>query len=524
MTFTTPVIDWAALTPLIVVLGAGALGVLLEAFLRTPATRRLVQLVLTTVALVAAAVGVVAQWISTDGAGVEVHAGMVTIDGQSLMWQGIILVFGLLAVALFAARPGGDEDGFTPLGSATPGSAEESLAAKKGMAVTEIYPLLLFAVGGMMLFTAVTDLVVLFVVLEVFSLPLYLMVALARRRRLLSQEAALKYYLLGSFASALYLFGAALVYGATGTTSLGDIAAAVATGATTDPILLAGAVLVLAGVVFKIGAAPFHTWTPDVYQGAPTPVTAFMSAATKAAATAALLRIMYIAFAGLGWELSWFIWIVAIASIAVGSVLALSQATVKRMLAYSSIAHAGFIMVAFAGGSEQALAALPFYLLAYGVASIGAFGIAFLVRETDEAGNVGGEAVNLSEWAGLGKRHPWIAGAMALFLLSFAGIPLTAGFIGKFQAFGAAIDGGAWPLAVVAVLGSAVAAYFYVRLIVLMFFTDADEESRVEVAASPAGYAVIAIAALLTAVLGIVPGPVLELMETAGTVLTSTIQ
>lgn len=521
MSFVTPEIAWAPLVPILIVLGAAAVATLIEAFIRSAATRRGVQIILAFVALVAAGGAAVVQWAALEGAGTQVLAGMITVDRQALAWQTVIAVFGALGVLLFAARTRTGEEAFTALGSAAPGSQEETLARRKGLQVTEVFPLVLFAVGGMMLFTAVTDLVFLFVALELFSLPLYILVALARRRRMLSHEAALKYFLLGAFSSALYIFGAALIYGATGTTSFEGVAAGIAASTGLDSLILAGAVLVIVGLLFKLGAVPFHSWTPDAYQGAPTPVTAFMGAATKAAATAALLRVMYVAFYGLGWEMSWLIWAVAIASMLVGTVVAMVQTDLKRMLAYSSVAHAGFILVAFAGLPDTALSALPFYLLAYGLATMGAFAVMTQVRERADDGTTLGEASRLGQWAGLGRRSPWLAAAMALFLLSFAGIPLTAGFVGKFVAFAAAMSEGAWPLVLVAVIASAAAAFFYVRVIVLMFLTDVPDgqEDSISVDWSAPARAVVAIAALGVVILGVVPGPVLSAFENAAVVL-----
>jgi NADH-quinone oxidoreductase subunit N len=518
--FQTPAITWAPLTPIIIILGAAALGILLEAIVRTPATRRAIQLQLAILALLASAGVAIVQWVSLDNAGQDVLRSMLTVDRQAYMWQVIILLFGALGLSLFAARTSQGEEAFEALGASTPGSAEEAISRRAGFELTEVFPLGLFAVGGMMLFTTVTDFVFLFVALEVFSLPLYILVALARRRRLLSHEAALKYFLLGAFSSAFYLFGVALLYLGLAQSSFTGVALTLELNTRRDILVIAGAVMVLTGLFFKLGAAPFHSWTPDAYQGAPTPVTAFMAAATKAAATAALIRVVYMAFYPLEYELSWAFWAVAIASMVLGTVLALVQENVKRMLAYSSVAHAGFVLVAFAGFTPAALSALPFYLLAYGLATIGAFAVIMQVREVSAEGVVGSEAVRLGQWAGLGKRSGLLAGAMTVFLLSFAGIPLTAGFIGKFQAFAAAIDGGAWPLVLVAVLASAAAAFFYVRLIVLMYFTDAPEgaEDSVTVDPSPIATGVVVITAVLVLILGIVPGLVLSVAENAAVI------
>ncbi len=491
-------------------------GILIEAFVRTPATRARVQTVLAIAATVAAFVVAVFQWVALDGDGLRIAGRFLVSDRQSLAWQAILALFALLGMLLFAARTRG-EDAFVPLASVAPGSTEEAVATKRGFAQTEVFPLGLFAAGGMMLFTMVSDVIVLFVVLEVLSLPLYLLVGLARRRRLMSQEAALKYFLMGAFSSAIYLFGASLLFGFASATSYAEIAAAITRGFDREPLLVAGVALMLVGLLFKLGAVPFHGWTPDAYQGAPTPVTAFMAAATKAAAAAALARLLYLALFQLAWQLAPVLWTVAIATMLLGTVVAITQTDVKRMLAYSSIAHAGFLLVALTSFRGDALAAVPFYMLAYGLATLGAFAIVSQVRERTPDGALGAEATRLGQWAGLGRRSPWLATAMGLFLLSFAGIPLTAGFIGKFVAFRAAIDAGAWPLVLVAVLASAAAAFFYVRVIVLMFLTPVPEdlEDTVEVTTATGPMVVVMIAAAGTVLLGVVPAPVLDLAHQA---------
>jgi NADH-quinone oxidoreductase subunit N len=375
---------------------------------------------------------------------------------------------------------------------------------------TEVYPLATFAIGGMMLFAAANDLLIMFVALEVLSLPLYLISGLARRRRLLSQEAAVKYFLLGAFASGFFLYGLALVYGATGSIRFSEIRQATTTG-TTDILLVLGLGLLIVGLMFKASVAPFHTWTPDVYQGAPTPVTAFMAACTKIAAFAAILRLLYVAFGNDAWTWRPLIYGIAIVSMIVGAVLGLTQTDLKRMLAYSSIAHAGFLLTGVIAGSALGLSGTMFYLLVYGLTTLGAFALLTLVRDGD------GEAGHLSQWAGLAQRSPVTAAVMSLFLLALAGIPLTSGFTGKFAVFRAAIDDGAWPLVVVAVLASAVAAFFYLRVIVLMYFSaPAEQGPTVGVPGLPTTV-VLAVTATATLVLGIVPGPVLDLARSAAT-------
>ena len=517
-TFTAPTIAWAQLAPVLIVLGAGILGVGVEAFV-PQRFRRIVQLVLALAATAGALVAVALLWPGVHKTGgTRLFGGAYIMDGPALILQGIIVGLALLALLVIADRTSIGEDAFAPSGAAVPGSDYEQLARRKGLVLTEVYPLVLFATGGMMIFPAAGDLLLMFVALEVLSLPLYLLSGLARRRRLLSQEAAMKYFLLGAFASAFFLFGAALLYGFAGSIKLADIAAATSSVLGMDSLLFAGLAMLLVGILFKVGAVPFHAWTPDVYQGAPTPITGFMAACTKAAAVGVLLRVVYVVLPGLRWELQPVLWTVAILTMLVGTVIAIVQTDIKRMLAYSAIAHAGFILTGVVAWNQRGIAGTLFYLLAYGIASIGAFGVVSLVRETNDAGEVLGEATHLSQWAGLGKRSPLLAGAFTLFLLSLAGIPLTAGFTGKFAVFTAAVAGSATPLVIVGVIASAAAAFFYVRVIVLMFFTDAAgtaAERTTVVRSEGLTAAAISIAVAATILLGVLPSPVLTLVTQA---------
>ena len=520
MTFEAPEIQWAYLVPVLSVLGAGVVGVLVEAFVPRP-VRRTVQVALAMLAAAGAVVAVAALWSRVaESGGVAVLGGTVVVDGPALVLQGVVALLGLVALLVLADRTEAGEDAFAPAASAVPGSDYEAEAQRRGMAQTEVFPLVLFALGGMMLFPAAGDLLTLFVALEVLSLPLYLLAGMARRRRLLSQEASMKYFLLGAYASSFFLFGAALVYGFAGSTRLTAIAEAVGLPGGLDPLLLTGVVLLLVGLLFKVGAVPFHAWTPDAYQGAPTPVTGFMAACTKIAAFGAMLRLVYVVLPPLEWDVMPLLWAVAVITMALGTVVAIVQTDVKRMLAYSSIAHAGFILVGVVALTRSGVSSVLFYLLAYGLATVGAFAVVTLVREVNAGpgGGVVAEATHLSQWAGLGRRHPVLAGAFALFLLSFAGIPLTAGFTGKFAVFAAAVEGDLAWLAVVGVLASAAAVFFYVRLIVLMFFTDpvgTPGESTTVVGGE--GFTLVAIgaAALGTVLLGVLPSPVLSLLGDA---------
>jgi NADH-quinone oxidoreductase subunit N len=329
-TFETPSVEYSQLMPMLIVFGVAIAGVLVEAFMGRQ-WRHEVQLVLALGGLVAAFAAVVAVAGDYNVAAM----GAVAIDGPALFLQGTILLLaipGVLATAERKVEVGGV---FAPAGSSMPGSQHERLLTAQRVTQTEVFPLLMFAIGGMLLFPASNDLLTMFVALEVLSLPLYLLSGLARRRRLLSQEAALKYFLLGAFSSAFFLYGVALLYGYAGTVRLSGIAEAVSSEAGSESLLLAGTGLLAVGLLFKVGAVPFHSWTPDVYQGAPTPVTGFMAACTKVAAFGALLRVFYVALGGLAWDWKPVMWGVAILTMVVGSVVAITQTDVKRMLAYS---------------------------------------------------------------------------------------------------------------------------------------------------------------------------------------------
>ncbi|MEU3460923.1 NADH-quinone oxidoreductase subunit NuoN [Streptomyces sp. NPDC006733] len=522
-----PKIEYAQLSPVLIVFGAAIVGILVEAFLPRR-SRYLGQIAVSVVGLAAAFAAVVA--LAARGYGTtKAHVaamGAVAVDGPALFLQGTILLVGLVAVFTFAERRldptahGRKVDSFAAQGSAVPGGDAEKAAIKAGFTTTEVFPLLLFAVGGMLIFPAASDLLTLFVALEVFSLPLYLLCALARRRRFMSQEAAMKYFLLGAFSSAFLLFGIALLYGYAGTVSYSGIAAVVdgtakmtpALAATTgnDALLLIGTAMVAMGLLFKVGAVPFHMWTPDVYQGAPTPVTGFMAAATKVAAFGALLRLLYVVLPGMRWDWRPVMWGVAILTMLVGAIVAVTQTDVKRLLAYSSIAHAGFILAGVIATTPDGVSSVLFYLGAYSFVTLGAFAVVTLVRDA------GGEATHLSHWAGLGRRSPLVAAVFAVFLLAFAGIPLTSGFAGKFAVFKAAAQGGAMPLVIVGVLSSAIAAFFYIRVIVLMFFSEPKADGPTVAVPSAWTSTAIGIGVAVTLALGVMPQYFLDLADKAG--------
>jgi NADH-quinone oxidoreductase subunit N len=483
-----PSLGYLVLSPMLIVFAGAVLGVLVEAFMGKT-HRAAVQFTISVGVLL---ISLQQLWRIRDISSTTAAVDSVTIDKAGIFLQATVVLLALIAVFLIA-----DQDNFVAQASAVPGSNEEAIALQQKNQQTEIFPLFLFAVAGMMLFPVATDLITLFVALEVFSLPLYLLAGLSRRKRLLSQEAALKYFLLGAYASAFFLFGAAFLYGYAGTISIRGISAAA--GSANDVLLLIGIVFVSVGLLFKISAVPFHSWTPDVYQGAPTPITAFMAACTKVAAFGAILRIFYVGFAEAQTLWRPIITVIAILTMVVGSVVAIAQRDVKRMLAYSSIAHAGFLLSGVVALNKDGLAASLFYLVAYGLTTLAAFGIIGLVRDST------GEVTDLNRWIGLGKKSPLIGSIFAFLLLSFAGIPLTSGFIGKFSIFSAAYQSGNIAIVVAGVLSSAIAAFFYVRVIIMIFFTDPVNDSVSVIIPSVKSKISISVATVSSIVIGIAP-------------------
>jgi NADH-quinone oxidoreductase subunit N len=458
-----PSIDLTAVMPVLVILGAACFSVVLEAVLPR-AQRYVAQLSLALVAIVGAGVWTVVAGMKHRYA--VTFSGAVAVDGGTYVMWGVLLALALFSVLLMADRVSEPGGAFAPQASVRAGSARDrAMTAVAQPMQTEVFPLTLFAIGGMLVFPASSDLITLFVSLEVLSLPLYLLCGLARRRRLISQEAAVKYFLLGAFTSAILLYGITLIYGYAGSIKFSEIAAKASAGGSSDLLLLVGIGMLAVGLLFKGSVGPFHLWTPDVYQGAPTPVTAFMATCTKVAAFAAMVRVFDVALAPMVWSWRPVMWVVAVASMLIGSIIGITQTDMKRILAYSSVAHAGFIILGVMAVSERGASGTMFYLLTYGFATVGSFAIFTVVRKGS------GEASNLADWAGLATRSPVLAAAMSLFLLSFAGIPLTSGFIGKVSVFTAAIDAGMAPLVVVAMIATAITAYFYLRIVVLMYFS-----------------------------------------------------
>ena len=426
--------------------------------------------------------------------------GMVAADGFAVFVKLALVTFALLTVWLGHSHTLGDD-----------------------LDQSEFYALVLFATAGMMMMASAADLVMMFLALETFSIALYVLVAF-RRRSLASQESAMKYFLLGAFSSAFFLLGIALVYGAVGSTNLygvpgpggqpGIVEFLRTTPAGDVTLLFLAAGLLIVGLAFKIAAVPFHMWTPDAYQGAPSTVTGFMAAASKLAGFAALIRLLDAALFSLRWEWQPLIVGMAVVTMVAGSILAVVQEDVKRLLAYSSIAHAGFVLTALVAASDKGVSGSLFYLATYGVSVLGSFAIVAVL------GGRGESRTRLTDYKGLFYERPLVAAAFSLFLLSLAGVPLTSGFVAKLVVFGAAVDAGYTWLVVVGMLSSAVAAFFYLRIMVVMYMQERDEGApSVTVPALSGG--VIALTALATLGLGVAWGPLIDVAEKATVFFTA---
>ncbi len=460
--------------PMLVVAGTGLLILLLDPFLLPERRGRLASVTL--IGLAVAAVCVMARWGDADiGFG-----GMLAADAFS---QFFTLLFLLVA-------------GMTTLMSMR-------YVLRVGMEPGEYYALLCFSTFGMMVMASSLDLITIFLGLEALSIALYILAGFLREQRI-SNEAALKYLLLGAFASGFVLYGIALIYGATGSTNLTRIAAAVAGGKSLSvTLLLLGMGLLIIGFGFKIAAVPFHMWTPDVYEGAPTSVTAFMVAGTKSAAFAAFLRILMIALPALRSDWSGPMWVLAVLTMTVGNVVAIAQSNIKRMLAYSSIAHAGYLLIALVAGGKSGSGSILFYLVAYAFMNLGAFAVVIALAREE------GERTTIEDYAGLGLTHPFLGAAMALFMLSLAGIPPTGGFMAKLYIFSAAIQAKYLGLAIIGVLNSVVSVYYYLRVTVVMYMGQEKAEPAAE-QISPAVVLAVLVAIAGTLELGLFPSGVLE--------------
>ena len=379
---------------------------------------------------------------------------MVVLDGFSTFVNALILISGLLGVAL-----------------------AHGYVKRMGIERGEYYTLLLFSVTGMLLMAQATDLIMVFLALELLSIPLYVLAAFALPK-LESEEAGMKYFLLGAFSTGFVVYGIALIFGATGSTSLAAIVAS-ASSSSSNLLLTIGAALLLIGFGFKVAAVPFHMWTPDVYQGAPTSVTAFMSSGAKIAGFAALLRVFATAFPSIATDMTDILWALSALTMIVGNVIAISQTDIKRLLAYSSIAHAGYILMAFVPYGQPNVAATSvaaglFYLVSYAITNFGAWAVV-IALETES-----GKGLSLNDYSGLAKKHPALAAAMSVFIFSLIGFPPTLGMVGKFYLFRSVIDGGFIWLAIIGVLTSLISAFYYLRVVVNMYMREGDPATEQE--------------------------------------------
>jgi len=370
----------------------------------------------------------------------------------------------------------------------------------------EYYALILFSTIGMMLMASGADMLNIYIGLEVMSISIYILTGF-KRSKLISNEASLKYFLLGAFATGFLLYGISIVYGSTGTINLKQIACFITSrGGVSDPLLLLGIGLIIVGLGFKVASVPFHAWVPDVYEGAPTAITAFMSVGPKAAGFAAFLRIFMTAFGSTHYEWQKIIFILAVMTMTIGNVVAIAQTNIKRMLAYSSIAHAGYLLIALVAANNMGVSGTLFYILSYTFMNIGAFAIVIVLSQK------GDEFIQINDYAGLGFKHPLLAIAMTLFMLSMAGVPPMAGFIGKFYIFSAAIKSGYVGLAVIGVINSVISVYYYLRITVIMYMKEPTREFS-PLTISPLIVAAIVIAVVGTLQLGIFPSKVMEIAQ-----------
>ena len=484
MTLTIPSIHYLALVPVLILFGA-SLALLIATALVRGRLGSSVTTAVTVLASLAAFVVTFVQWSYLDAHGPSTTiANAIVLDGFSVVATAVIALS--LAMAALVAH---------------------DWARRQGVTGAEFHILALATAAGAVLMTQANDLIVIFLGLEILSIGLYVLVAFDRHR-LRSAEAALKYFLLGSFASAIFIYGAALVYGATGSTNLTSISYFLGSNLLLRPgLLYAGGALLLVGFAFKIAAVPFHLWSPDVYEGAPTPVTGYMAAVVKVGAFAALIRVL---ISALGTQLAtWrpILWVLIVLTTLVGASLALVQRNVKRMLAYSSINHAGFILLGVWAGTARGSAASLFYLATYAPVVVASFAVLTLV------GGDGDDQHSIDHYRGLARRQPLLGGMFAILLLSQLGAPLTTGFFAKYAVLAAAVDSGGGPLALITLLGAAIAAFFYLRWVLTLYADDQLDAARVTVPRATA--VVIGLGVAITIVFGVWPGPLASLAQHA---------
>ncbi len=468
--------DYLILLPQVVLVAGGMLILLLEPFTLPERKSRMGQIAVLTTAV--AAYGLSFQWNERSR---ELFHGMLVIDNFSVFFQWLFLVITGIC-ALVSMR------------------FNEREAIRRG----EYYGLLLFACSGMCLMASSGDLILTFLGIEILSIATYVLAGI-KRTEARSNESALKYFVLGSFATAFLLYGISLIYGSTGSTNYQLIQVAISLQGSIQTTALVGMGLILVGFGFKLATVPFHSWAPDVYEGAPTPITAFMTVGPKAAGFAALIRILIQALPALHPDWSAILWMISILSMTVGNIVAIRQSNIKRMLAYSAIAHAGYILVGVVAGGKAGYAAVAFYLVAYTLMNLGALTIVLALSRRGDL------RVELSDYSGLGRLAPVPAAALSLFLISLAGIPLTGGFIGKFYLFSAAIASGYIGLAIIGVLNSVVSVYYYFRVMVQMYMREPQPSPDGSDPISLPVMAVVIIAALGILWLGILPGQLLNL-------------
>ena len=464
--------DYLRILPELVLAVSGILVMVMDPLLPAHDDRRSIGLL----ALAGSMAALAATFIMADNPG-SAFSGMVLVDGFSVFFH--VVIVSVTMVVILASF--------------------EYLRVQQ-IRLGEYYGLILFGAVGMALMSSAVELVLVFISLEISSISTYILAGF-RRRVATSIEAALKYFLLGSFATAFFLYGIALMFGATGSTKIYEISAALRNGPVSMLALVAVGLMVV-GLGFKVASAPFHVWTPDVYEGAPAPVVALMSTAPKAAAFAVLLRILFAAAGSLpAWH--WLVWVLAALSMSLGNLGALVQTNVKRLLAYSSIAHAGYLLVAFAAAPEVGVPAAMFYAASYAAMNAGAFIVISHFANQNE------RYVTLDDYTGLGRRAPALAIILTVFLLSLIGIPMTGGFFAKFYVFRAALDSNLLALTIIGVINSAVAAYYYLRIIVVMYMRDPREQAPIM--KIPAGVGIsLAISLIATIYLGVLPGRVLD--------------
>jgi NADH-quinone oxidoreductase subunit N len=494
----TPNVEYSALLPILIPMVAALVLLLLGSLVR----ERLPRSTFATLTVLAGLGSLVSGWFQWD----DVRTGPYLAVADAVVIDG----FGMFFIVTIACA--------VVLGALV----ADAYLRREGMDGPEFYVLMLLSASGGMVMAIANDLIVLFLGLEILSIALYVLAGLQRARGA-SREAALKYFLLGSFSSAVFLYGIALVYGATGSTQFPEIARFLATNVLTESgVLLAGMALLLVGLGFKVAAVPFHSWTPDVYQGAPTPVTAFMAAAAKAAGFAGLLRLFFSTFATLRLDWRPVVWALAIVTVVVGSVMALVQSDVKRMLAYSSISHAGYVLMGLEASANidgsglgdttqfNGIAGSLFYLLAYTFMVIGSFAIVTLVSRKGDVGHA------LENYRGLAARRPVLAFAFTVFLLAQAGIPFTTGFLAKFYVISAAVDAESYALALVGMLAAVVAAFFYLRVTVLMYAPAAEGEESGPRITVPRGVGIALVLTIgFTVAFGVLPSPIMRFAEDA---------